>query len=150
MKRHNHIIIIICIVLFGLAFGLEFLREWEEEGRNSETSSTLHGLSISLENFKEEKGHYPQTLSELRSNDDFNDEQGKKAIRDLINFTRHNPYHDTYVYISSTNGFTIIVTGPESAPAGWFGKQRKIEKHYELGKVLDNVIVTTNVIKSKP
>jgi len=96
-----------------------------------------------------EKGHYPHSLSELLSVD-YDDESGKKATQELIGVTQRNEWHDTYDYVPSTNGFTIIVTGPESLPAGWFGKQRKIEKHYELGKALDNVIVTTNVIKSKP
>jgi hypothetical protein len=90
---------------------------------------------MSIELYRESKGYYPQSLEGLLL-DDSQDEKGKQSTSNFIYGMRHNAWHNSYEYRPSTNGFTITVTGPDIAPAGWFGKQRKVEKHYEIGEAL--------------
>lgn len=131
MKRKT-IVIIICAVLLTVAFVSELFREVSERARDVQVNDVCQKLSIEVKIFRGEEGHYPRSLLELESGD-YQDEKYKKSVHELIGITQHNAWHDTYDYIPSTNGYTIIVTGPVSGPAGWFGKQRSIEKHYDVG-----------------
>jgi competence protein ComGC len=134
MKRKKTVIIlvVICAVLFTV-FVLGFLRAWSEEAREVQVNAVCQKLAIEIKGFQMQEGRYPHSLPELQSAD-YQGETEKQIIRELTDMIQHNNWHDTYEYIPSTNGFTIVVTGPEPAPSGWFGKQRKIEKHYELGQ----------------
>jgi hypothetical protein len=127
------IVIIICAVLFTAVFVLELFREVFERARDVQINDVIPKLAVEIKYFQIQEGHYPHSLSELQSTD-FSDEADKKIIQELIGITQHNGWHDTYDYIPSTNGFTIVVTGTEPAPAGWFGKQHRIEKHYKIGE----------------
>src|SRR5207302_10857942 len=59
-------------------------------------------------------------------------EADKNVVQELMAFAQHNKWHDTYDYVPSTNGFTLVVTGPS---AGWLGKGRRMEKHYNAEDV---------------
>jgi hypothetical protein len=149
MKRKKNAIVlaVICAVLFTVVFWLGFLRAWSEAARDVEIDDVCQKLPIMIEGFQIEHGRYPHSLAELQSATNQN-ETDKEIMQRLMGFIQHNKWHDTYDYMPSTNGFTIIVTGPEPVPSGWLGKQRKVERHYELGQVLDKV--TINAIKPKP
>ena len=134
MKRKTIAVVLaaICAVLFTVIFWLGFLRAWSEQAREVEISDVCQKLPIMIKGFQIREGRYPHSLAELQSAD-YQNETQKEIMQRLMGFIQHNEWHDTYNYIPSTNGFIIIVTGPEPAPSGWFGKQRKIEKHYGVG-----------------
>jgi hypothetical protein len=132
MKR-KHVAAIALIVVCIVAFGIELFREAGNHSRKIQNNYVFGSLSIQIEIFREEKGRYPNPLSELLSAD-YPDAKGKESIRELINLSQHNVWHDIYDYKPLTNGFVITMTGPETAPAGWFGKERKIEKSYKVGE----------------
>jgi hypothetical protein len=148
MRYRKNIIIVVSIVLFCSILGLWFLREASFGLRIYKTDDNLRSLSMYIENFRTIEDHYPQTLSELLTND-YEDESGEKALQDLIKEIQHNPWHDNYDYQPSTNGFTIIVTGPETAPAGWFGKQRKVERHYNIGEAVKELNIQIRIDQPK-
>jgi len=134
MKSKKFImVIVVCGVLFAPPCVLEGFREFSDAAREVQINNVFQHLSIDIEIFREQEGRYPTSLLELQSHN-YMDEKGGNFTENLINLSR-NRWHDTYEYIPSTNGFTIIVIGPKW-PSSWFGKQRTIEKHYAVGEAL--------------
>jgi hypothetical protein len=137
-KKLVIVLVVVCVALFTVACVLESFREVSERVRDVQVNDVCQKLSFEATAFRVQEGHYPHSLPELESAD-YLGETEKRINQELIGVTQHNNWHDMYDYIPSTNGFTIIVTGPESLPAGWFGKKRKVERHYdyELGEALN-------------
>jgi len=129
MKRKKVVITlgVICTAIFTTVVALEFFREVSERARDVQINAVCSKPPIEIKYFQIQNGRLPYSLSELQSTDSLG-EAGKKVARELMDIIQHNSWHDTYDYIPSTNGFTIVVTGPS---AGWWGKGRRIEKHYE-------------------
>jgi predicted PurR-regulated permease PerM len=135
MKRHKNLTIVGIILFLGVLLGLECLREGSHVFQNSMTDGHLRSLSMWIELYREDQSRYLDSLPDLLQNI-HEDEKAKQAIRSLIDQVQHNVWRDNYDYKHSTNSFTLIVTGPDGYPMGWFGKQRSIEKHYAIGEAL--------------
>jgi len=130
MKRQNNIIIG-CVILLFAAYGIFLLGVLEKRARKMNDDFMFKSLAVEAEVFRSNKNRYPESMAELLStNQDDNVEatRRKQDLQNLIGQTKQNRWHSTYIYEPTTNGFLITVTGPELPPAGWFGKQRKIEK----------------------
>jgi hypothetical protein len=108
---------------------LDFLHEWSERARGVQVDDVCQKLAIMMRMFYIEEGHYPHTLTELQNADRL-DETSRGIVRGLFLKMEHNEWHDMYGYTPSTNTFTLTVNGP----TGWFGRQRRIEKHYEMDR----------------
>jgi hypothetical protein len=126
-------IIIGCVILVVLLLAIDAFRAAENDSRRIQKNYMFRSLSIRIEMWREDKGYYPQTLSQLVANY-VGDEQSKKGVQDLVGLASSNVWHYRYDYKPSTNGFTITVTGPDEAPTGWFGKTRSMTKHYVIGE----------------
>ena len=107
-----------------------------ERARKVEVNNVCQTLSIYINLFQKNNGRYPRSLSELLSADIVDDRENM-LIRKLIAFTQTNDWHDVYNYVPSTNGFSIIVIGPELALLGQVGKQRVYEQKYIDGEAVD-------------
>ena len=129
MKRKKVVITlgVLCAAIFTTLVALECYREVSERARDVQSDDVFVKLAIEIRYFRIQNDRLPHSLSELQSTDSLG-EVGKNIARELMDIIQHNSWHDTYDYIPSTNGFTIVVTGPS---AGWWSKGRRIEKHYE-------------------
>ncbi len=134
MKRKQLILIVVCAALFASFLVLEGIQGWSEAARKVQVYDVVRKLSMELKMFKNEQGRYPYSLLELGSTN-----SQDEATQDLISITQKNRWHDTYESLPAKNGFTIIVSGPEPATAGWFGAQRKAEKYDETWETLENL-----------
>jgi len=130
MKRGNKIII--GVIIFSATLALVVLLSFWEGIRDNKTDAYIHSLSKWIELYQRSENFYPHSLLDLPLNHEL-DENSKQSVKNLLNEIQHNPWHDNYDYNPSTNGFTIIVTGPAPPPEGWFGKQRRIEKYFAIG-----------------
>ncbi|PYK63401.1 MAG: hypothetical protein DME21_02970 [Verrucomicrobia bacterium] len=133
MKRKNVVIVLglICVVMFTVVFALELVRAVSERARDVQANDVCSKLAIEIKYFQIQNGRFPHSLSELQSTDSLG-EADKNVVQELMAFAQHNKWHDTYDYVPSTNGFTLVVTGPS---AGWLGKGRRMEKHYNAEDV---------------
>jgi hypothetical protein len=113
-----------------IVFWVGFFRGWSDLARDTQLNDVCLRLSMNIETFRGEEGRYPQSLSELESAN-YQSDFEKEATQRLFNVIRHNEWHDVYDYYPSTNGFTIIVTGPEYGLFGSSSTQRRIEKDYK-------------------
>jgi hypothetical protein len=130
MKRQKKITII--FVLLSVLSVVLCLRQGWQGLRMNKIDANSRSLSRWIEIYRGYNGQYPKALSDMLTNGN-EDQTDRNAINDLLKELEHNPWHDRYDYQPSTNGFTIIVTGPDVAPTGWVGKEQKIEKHYSIG-----------------
>jgi hypothetical protein len=134
MKRS----VLITVVCAGLvvAQGIYSWRAWHNQARNLHNESVVRSLVIGVELYREHVGHYPSSLGELQFNTHL-DKRWRESIKDTLKLAVSNAWQDTYSYQAASNGFVITVTGPEMAPAGWFGKRRTMDVKYSQGEALD-------------
>jgi hypothetical protein len=135
-RTSKSIIIIGSVLLFLVAVGIWCLREWAEVAWRDRVEFRVKSVAISVEVFRHDQGHYPVKLSELLTNE-FEDEKGKQTIGDLIKDEKEGGWPETLTYKTPANGFTLVISGPELPPAGWFGKKRRVEKNYQAGEALN-------------
>ena len=131
-QKHKVTVIVVCFFLLIAAYGGFLFCLLEGRARKMNDDFMLKALWVELEAFRGDEGHYPESLDELLSRSHTSETEKQELAQDL----KHNVWHSTFFYKPTTNGYSIIVTGPELAPAGWFGQKRKIEKNCdEVGKL---------------
>lgn len=120
----KHLIVIACGVLLLVAVGVIVLHDVSERARRLHCDSQVKRLVASVNSFEGEHGYYPVVLSELL--------QGtwKGHEKELIQKIENDPWHDVYYYTRTTNGFTIVVVGPDTSLFGLFGRTRRLERHF--------------------
>jgi hypothetical protein len=128
--KSKTVLIVACALLLGDVCVLDTYRPVSERGRDVRINDVSRGLAGAIRFFHDETGHYPRPLSELQLTDD--GPRHKQWILDLMAKVEHDGWHDTYDYISTTNGVIIVVTGPQPIPACWFGKRRTTNIFYNI------------------
>ena len=131
MKRWKVATILGAAVVVFVLLVLDGLHAVSERARDVEVHDICQKLAIMMRMFYIQEGHYPQSLAELQHADRL-DETDTGIVRGLFLKMQHNDWHDTYGYIPSTNAFTFTIT--VTGPTGWCGRQRRIEKHYEMDR----------------
>lgn len=132
-KRLTAVILVLIVILI---LGNSFFKFWHDAGEDSrriQNDYILRSLATGIELYWEKTGRYPNTISNIQL-DLKTDKEWLKGFEEAWSLAQSNIWQDLYCYKPSTNGFTIIVTGPDFAPAGWFGKHRSIEKKYNFGE----------------
>jgi hypothetical protein len=133
MSKKRIAFIVLACVAFVVGQGLYSLRAWCIRSRNLQNESILRSLSIEVEFYREKFGSYPSSLGEVSLNTDL-DARSLDSLQHTLDVAATNIWRDTYAYTPLSNGFVFTITGPEMAPAGWFGKQRRIERTYSQGE----------------
>jgi len=131
------IIAIVVAVLTVILLLANCYRVWLQQCWTSRTDFTVRSLAMAVEMYREQIGHYPREFSDLLT-DMGNDERSRKSIGELVAFTKSNAWNDTFEYRILTNGFAVIVVGPDVTPLAWFGRQRRMERQFRTGEILSN------------
>jgi hypothetical protein len=128
MKRRKIFAILVsaCAILVAVFLWLSILQARSEQARDVEINDTCQRIFLETKWFMQDQGRLPHSLTELHLD--------SKIDAPLIQTLQHSELHDTYEYIQTTNGFTIIITGPS---VKWFEKGFRMEKHYTTNDLLN-------------
>jgi peptidoglycan hydrolase CwlO-like protein len=127
MKRKIILAIGIClVVLVAICFSF-VVHDAGVMNRGDHAQSIITHLAWSVEEYREDHGKYPTSLSELASNSDANVKDVlDQELQTLSNFKLKLEYQPR------TNGFTISVSGIDS----WRPGQDTLRKEYKIGEAL--------------
>ncbi len=133
MKGKNFAVVIVATLIIGLFIfnGLAWFFAKGKRVQEAGDKFIFDSISLYVDMYFQEKKHCPNLLPDLLSQDNL-DAGMKAGISGVIDLTRTNVWNTQYEYQHLTNGFAILVTGFEAAPAGWFGKQRKFQKYFPV------------------
>ena len=131
--RYRNIIILACIACVAVLLSISLPGIFEavsERTRKVIVYTVVQELASQIDVFKLNEGRYPRSINELQSYD-FLSEEEKRKVRELIETTQRNDWHDVYSYTPLTNGFSIVVHSDEPVKANWFRKPRRVFRYSE-------------------
>lgn len=135
MKRWVAISIIIGIL--GLCFiGAVTIRDVKHMSWIDYTPAEINRLAGGVEAFREEKGFYPERLTDLQTVSELHD---REHVMELLAGRTGNKYH----YQVLSNGFVIVVTKPSTL----LSKSEMMEKRFAVDANLGGKVKVRTVLK---